>query len=113
MDDGSIRRVLYANAPIQQRNYVVMEVKSSLIKEERKDLYARWGGLKRTAAVMMGEPPAALKSRAQAATLAEKQKASNAEYMAKHEKAKREKQTELVRKKAENLKKKAAAAAKK
>merc|ERR1712151_554193 len=42
MDDGSIRRVLNAVAPIQQRNYVVMEVRANLVKDERKELLAKW-----------------------------------------------------------------------
>ena len=36
MDDMSIRRILSTVAPIQNRNYVVMEVKGNLVKEERQ-----------------------------------------------------------------------------
>merc|ERR1712217_878934 len=42
MDDQSIKRVLHAVAPIQQRSYVVMEVKSNLLSEGRKELVSRW-----------------------------------------------------------------------
>merc|ERR1712232_1278074 len=93
MDDGSIRRCLNSVASVQQRNYVVMEVKTSLIKDERKELYAKWAasGLQRSAVVMIGEPPAALKKRAQEETLRAKQEASDTEFKNKILEAKKEK----------------------
>merc|ERR1712060_803991 len=85
MDDGSVRRVLNAVAPIQQRNYVVMEVRANLVKDERKELLAKWAssGLKRTAAVIMGEPPADIKKRNQDRGLQLKQEAADAAFRAK------------------------------
>merc|ERR1712217_822457 len=59
IDDQSIRRVLQAVAPIQQRSYVVMEVKSNLLAEGRKELVSRWSTSthKKVAAVVVGDPP--------------------------------------------------------
>merc|ERR1719210_3045982 len=58
MDDFSIRRVLNTVAPVQNRNFVVMEVKSNLIKEERKELLKRFSAshFKKVAQIMIGEP---------------------------------------------------------
>merc|ERR1712014_99865 len=91
LDDHSIRRVLQAVAPVQQRNYVVMEVKSNLMKEERKELVSKWAGssVKKTAVCMMGDPPASFKKRSQEVALAQKQQASDAEFRAKQDEEKR------------------------
>merc|ERR1712113_752134 len=87
MDDGSVRRVLQAVATIQHRNYIVMEVKSSLCKEERKELFATWApsGFKRTVAVMVGEPPAEFKQKTKELMLKQKQDVADAEFKIKQE----------------------------
>merc|ERR1712228_825970 len=36
LDDNSIKNMLYSIAPVQQRNYVVMEIRGNLLKEERQ-----------------------------------------------------------------------------
>jgi len=115
MDDGSVRRVLHAVAPVQARNYVVMEVKGNLLKEERKELAAKWAGtgFKRTAAVMMGEPPADFKKKSQALALKLKQEASDADFRAKQAEVKRKKAQEKRQKQLERERKKAAKLAKK
>eukprot|EP00408_Alexandrium_pacificum_P067235 CAMPEP_0171179032 /NCGR_PEP_ID=MMETSP0790-20130122/13051_1 /TAXON_ID=2925 /ORGANISM="Alexandrium catenella, Strain OF101" /LENGTH=889 /DNA_ID=CAMNT_0011643959 /DNA_START=48 /DNA_END=2714 /DNA_ORIENTATION=+ len=115
MDDGSVRRVLHAVAPIQQRNYIVMEVKSNLLKEERKELLAKWGaaGFKRTAAVMMGEPPAAFRKYTQEKALKVKQDASDADFRTKKAEEKRKKALEKRQKQIERERKKAAKLTKK
>jgi len=58
MDDLSARKVIHAIAPAQQRNYVVMEVKSNLVAEERKAMLRKFSSssFKRVAHVVMGEP---------------------------------------------------------
>merc|ERR1711920_851530 len=99
--------VVQAVAPIQQRNYVVMEVKSNLMKEERKEALTRWCSFKRTAAVMLGEPPAHLKKRAQALMLKQKQEASDAEFKIKQTEEKRKKLLEKRQKQLEKDRKKA------
>mmetsp|Transcript_45932 Transcript_45932/g.116793 ORF Transcript_45932/g.116793 Transcript_45932/m.116793 type:complete len:927 (+) Transcript_45932:75-2855(+) len=93
LDDHSIRRVLQAIAPVQQRNYVVMEVKSNLMKDERKELISKWAGssFKKTAVCMMGDPPASFKKRSQEVALTQKQLASDAEFKAKQEEERRKK----------------------
>jgi len=110
MDDGSVRRVLQAVAPIQARNYVVMEVKSNLVKEERRELASKWAGtgFKRTATVMLGEPPAAVKKHFQELILKDKQEKSDAEFRAKKEEEKKKKELEKRQKKLEKEKKKQA-----
>merc|ERR1712046_18636 len=42
LDDGSIRRVIQAMAPAQPRNYILMEVKTNLLKDDRRDSLVRW-----------------------------------------------------------------------
>merc|ERR1712187_193669 len=107
MDDSSIRRVIQAVAPIQQRNYVVMEVKSNLIKDERKESLQRWGAFKSTAVVMLGEPPAHHKKRAQGLMLKQKQETSDAEFKIKQTEEKRKKLLEKRQKQLEKDRKKA------
>merc|ERR1712060_269990 len=93
MDDGSIKRVLQTVAPIHKRNYVVMEVKSNLVKEERVEALKRWpaAGYKRTAQVMMGDPPADFKKMTQELILTAKQAATDQEFKVKLAEEKRKK----------------------
>lgn len=115
MDDGSVRRVLHSIAPLQQRNYVVMEVKSNLLQRERKDMVAKWAtsGFKRTAAVMMGEPPQPLKKRCQELTLKAKQEVADAEFKVRKAEEKRKKIIAQKQKRLEKEKRRASKAAKK
>eukprot|EP00419_Tripos_fusus_P022968 CAMPEP_0172718730 /NCGR_PEP_ID=MMETSP1074-20121228/75096_1 /TAXON_ID=2916 /ORGANISM="Ceratium fusus, Strain PA161109" /LENGTH=937 /DNA_ID=CAMNT_0013543999 /DNA_START=51 /DNA_END=2861 /DNA_ORIENTATION=- len=114
MDDGSVRRVLHAVAPLQRRNYVVMEVKSNLLKEERKDILSKWSasGFKRTAAVMMGEPPAALAARCQDLKLKAKQVVADAAFSAKKAEEQKKKIIEKQQREVERQRKRAEKAAK-
>ena len=43
MDDGSIRRAIMSMAPLQQRSYLLMELKDNLIKESRAATLSRFG----------------------------------------------------------------------
>merc|ERR1712083_589777 len=94
MDDGSVRRVLQTVAAIQQRNYVVMEIKANLCKEERKELFAKWAGneFKRTVSVMVGEPPVDFKQRAQKLMLQQKQEVADAQFKLRHEEEKKKRE---------------------
>lgn len=85
LDDFSVRRVLRVMAPLQQRNYVVMEVKGNLTKEERMETVGRFTPphFKRVAAVLVGEPTKDFKQRAQELVLHAKQQASDAEFRTK------------------------------
>eukprot|EP00931_Biecheleriopsis_adriatica_P064435 TRINITY_DN39212_c0_g1_i1.p1 TRINITY_DN39212_c0_g1~~TRINITY_DN39212_c0_g1_i1.p1 ORF type:complete len:900 (+),score=229.97 TRINITY_DN39212_c0_g1_i1:49-2700(+) len=83
IDDLSVRRVLREVAPIQNRNFVVMEVKGNLNKDERSDLASRWTSFKRVATVVIGEPPPAFKKATQVQMLKLKQETSDAEFRTK------------------------------
>mmetsp|Transcript_8629 Transcript_8629/g.19179 ORF Transcript_8629/g.19179 Transcript_8629/m.19179 type:complete len:788 (+) Transcript_8629:62-2425(+) len=104
LDDYSIRRALQSVVPLQGRNVVVMEVKSNLLKEERKELVSKFAGLplKKKAVVMMKSPPAAFKKRSQELALKQKQEAVNLEHQAKLAEEKRQR---LAEKKAKELEK--------
>jgi len=114
MDDGSVRRVLHAVAPLQKRNYVMMEVKSNLLKEERKDMVSKWSasGYKRTAAVMMGQPPAALTARCHKLKLKAKQEAADAAFAVKKAEEQKKKLAEKQQRELERARKRAEKAAK-
>ncbi|CAL1139253.1 unnamed protein product [Cladocopium goreaui] len=75
LDEMTPRKLLYTIAPLIPRNYVVMEVKSNLLKSERQDLLHRFDlpHFRRVAAVVVGEPPESFKVKVRAAVLAEKQ----------------------------------------
>merc|ERR1719203_1147788 len=111
MDDGSIRRVLQAISPTQQRDYIVMEVKSNLLKEERKENLSKWSAskFKRTALVMMGSPPPDFQKRSQDLLLKQKQETSDAEFRAKREEDQRKRQVEKRKRQLERDRKKQAA----
>ncbi|CAE7792234.1 Hnrnpu, partial [Symbiodinium microadriaticum] len=102
LDDFSARRMIQAVAPLQPRNYVVMEVKSNLIKEEREQLIKRFadGCYKTVAQVVMGEPPADFKEKVHKELLAEKQEKVTQEW--KKRKAERE-QERIARKRQKEL----------
>merc|ERR1712203_1262962 len=93
----------------QPRNYVVMQVKSNLIKEEREKLLAFFPSYlyKRVAHVQLGEPPADFKKRTQEVTLKDKQTASDAEHNRKQFEEKRTFLEAKKKREAEKAKKKA------
>merc|ERR1712217_548230 len=109
VDDMSIRRTLQAVAPIQQRNYIVMELSSNLLKEERKAAVTKWpaASFKRSATVMLGEPPSTFKKHTQQLSLKVKQEASDLDFKAKLVDKKKKKEMEKKAKQMEKEKKKA------
>jgi len=118
LGDGGILRVLQSVAQVQERNFVVMQVKANLVKQERAELLSKWSlpGFKKVALVLMATPKADFKSWSQTLALKDKQEASDAEFQAKKEEDKKRRETELRKKqlekeKAKALKKQAAAAA--
>ncbi|CAJ1447189.1 unnamed protein product [Effrenium voratum] len=115
MDDGSIQRVVKAMTPMVPRNYVVMEVKSNLLKEERVELLRRFNtpNFKKTALVVMGAPDEDFRQRSQSALLAEKQAKLDTEWKAKKAAAKRQRELQEMRRKAEEQRKKKLEEAKK
>merc|ERR1712039_892781 len=113
VDDGSVGKAIKSIAPIQNRNYVVMELKSNLIKEERETLIKKFSSalFKRVAQVVVGEPTLEFKKKVHEITLQQKQDASDKEHKVKMEcnKKKVEKDKKIAEKAA---KKKAAEEAK-
>jgi len=100
LDDQSIRRMIRNIAGAQKRNFVVMEVKSNLTENDRKELLSRFVAphFKKTAQVLMGEPKDDFKKKTSAELLKVKQEKSDAEFKVK--------QAEEVRKKLQELKEK-------
>eukprot|EP00931_Biecheleriopsis_adriatica_P068769 TRINITY_DN4267_c0_g1_i1.p1 TRINITY_DN4267_c0_g1~~TRINITY_DN4267_c0_g1_i1.p1 ORF type:complete len:905 (+),score=326.79 TRINITY_DN4267_c0_g1_i1:77-2716(+) len=84
IDELTPRKLLHTVAPLIPRNYVVMEVKSNLVKAERKEMLNRFKfpRYNRIAMVVVGEPPDAWKAKVQAAVLAEKQEKVDTEWKA-------------------------------
>merc|ERR1712206_49257 len=64
LDDCSVRKVIANMASLAPRNYVVMEVKSNLVSDERASLLSQFPAdkYKRIAHVVMGEPAKAFKN---------------------------------------------------
>merc|ERR1712085_218298 len=117
MDDFSIQRVLRAVAPVVPRNYVVMEVESNLIAEERKEVVRRFSAkmFKTTAHVVMGEPNEEFKKMQLDKLLKKKQlEIRQKQLMEVKKKAEeeRKRKADEIRKKAEEIKKKNEAAKK-
>merc|ERR1711957_837622 len=94
LDDASMRRAVYMVAPMQQRNYVVMEVKGNLLKSEREELVKRFDRphFKKVAKVLLGDPDAAFKKKTHELLLQDKQAASDRKFNAEKAEEKRKKQ---------------------
>lgn len=75
MTEQNVRRMISTVAAMQERNYVVMEVRSNLIKNERVAslLHFNMPHFQTTARVVMCEPPADVKQKVHSALLMEKQ----------------------------------------
>jgi len=118
IDDCSIRKILMGIAPAQQRHYIVMEVKSALLPDDRAQLLAPFKDLPQFSKIALillsSDPPAEFKKYSQQRMLKAKKEASDAEFLAKKAEEKRkkmiekrQKDLEKQRKKAEKEKKKA------
>merc|ERR1712194_505941 len=85
LDDASMRRAVYMVAPMQQRNYVVMEVKGNLVKAERGELVKRFDRphFKKVAKVLVGEPDAGFKKKTHELLLQDKQATSDRAHTSK------------------------------
>lgn len=115
MDDGSIQRVIKSIAPVVPRNYVVMEVKSNLVKEERLETLKHFNtpNFKKVALVIMGEPDLDFKQKSYTSLLVEKQSRIDFEWQSKKTAAKRQKELAEMRRKADELRRKKLEEAKK
>merc|ERR1740138_644232 len=102
----SVRKVLMSIAPTTNRSFIVPELRSNLLADERKEALQKWtaGGFKKTATVLLGEPPQEYKAKVSALILADKQ--------AEADKARKKKEADALRNKLwEEKKRKAKAAA--
>jgi len=73
LDSLSVQRALAMIAPALRRNYVVMELRSNLLADERRAALLRFGPeFRKVAMVLMGEPGKEYKDKVRAMMLAEK-----------------------------------------
>eukprot|EP00928_Gymnodinium_smaydae_P057975 TRINITY_DN411_c0_g1_i1.p1 TRINITY_DN411_c0_g1~~TRINITY_DN411_c0_g1_i1.p1 ORF type:complete len:904 (+),score=304.94 TRINITY_DN411_c0_g1_i1:67-2712(+) len=115
LEDGSARRALMKIAPVQQRNFVIMELKGNMVKAERDVALQRFPttSFKQVAYVLLGEPAADFKKYSQELILKDKQVKSDLAFRAKKIQEKTQKMAEKKKKEQEILKKKAEIAKKK
>eukprot|EP00441_Pelagodinium_beii_P043457 CAMPEP_0197627662 /NCGR_PEP_ID=MMETSP1338-20131121/6207_1 /TAXON_ID=43686 ORGANISM="Pelagodinium beii, Strain RCC1491" /NCGR_SAMPLE_ID=MMETSP1338 /ASSEMBLY_ACC=CAM_ASM_000754 /LENGTH=827 /DNA_ID=CAMNT_0043198437 /DNA_START=52 /DNA_END=2535 /DNA_ORIENTATION=- len=94
LDDMSARKVLSTVVASHPRNYVVMEMKSNLVKEDRQLLLKRFKKpcYKAIAQVVMGIPDAAFMAETQNQLLAEKQQKEEEGWLRRKAEKEREKQ---------------------
>lgn len=85
MDDMSLQKVVSTLAPITPRNYVIMEVKSNLVKAERTAVLKKFSSsaFKKVARVVMGKPKAEYIKKQHAKIIAAKQEKLTLEWTSK------------------------------
>jgi len=96
-------------APLQARNFVCMELKSGLIKQDRQEMLAKFSssGFKKVSIVLMGEPTSEFKKRTNELVLKQKQATADIEFRAKKIEEKRRRDAERKQMEIERAKKKA------
>merc|ERR1711920_38249 len=109
MDDTSIRRVLLNMLPHVPRNYVMMEVKSNLVKDERAEIIKAFSKpyFKKVATVVMGAPIEEYKESRLKRLRKAKQDKADEEWKAKKAEAKRKKDVAARQKHLADMRKKA------
>eukprot|EP00927_Polykrikos_kofoidii_P048527 TRINITY_DN42796_c0_g1_i1.p1 TRINITY_DN42796_c0_g1~~TRINITY_DN42796_c0_g1_i1.p1 ORF type:complete len:992 (+),score=200.91 TRINITY_DN42796_c0_g1_i1:24-2978(+) len=82
LDDLSVHRILNGFTPLMRRNFVVMELKSNLIHEERSKLLSWWSktNFRKIAMVLMGKPDEQFKAAAEESAREEKQDYMNQKF---------------------------------
>merc|ERR1712187_611921 len=110
IDDGSVGRVIRSIAPVQNRSYIYVEIKSNLIKEDRKALLTKFPSamFKKVALVSVGEPSLEFRKKVQEINLQEKQEASDRDFRVKLEEEKKKRAREKHEREVERAKKAAA-----
>lgn len=100
MDDFSIRKLVASITTIVPRNYVIMEVKSNLLSNDRQEVLNRFSAphFKKVAHVVMGEPPKDFKALQLERLLQEKQEKANAEFKLRQIELQKKKEMELRQK---------------
>jgi len=108
MDDNSVRRILNSVIATQPRNYIIMEVKSNLVKEERLEVLRRFNmpQYKKIAHVTMGEPTEDFKEKTYSALLAEKKEQAEIAWKARKADLDKKKTLDAQKKQLEEAKKK-------
>lgn len=108
-DLASIKKTLMDIAALQPRNFVIMEVKGNLVKEEREKVLAKFknSAYKTVAEVVINEPTASFKKIVHAKALKAKQDKADQEHRSKFIAEKREWLNRKKAKDAEKAKKKA------
>merc|ERR1711920_243903 len=103
LEDNSVSSRIRDIATTMKRNYVVAELTSNLLANDRKSRLAKFSSpqFEKKAVVMMGEPPADYKEFIQKSLLADKQAKIDAEHQKKEQELKRKKLLDEKRKKAE------------
>merc|ERR1712113_1295141 len=115
LDDGiSVRRILHAIASVQQRNFVIMEIKGNLMKDERQEMLSRFNDVrfKKIATILAGEPNLEFKRRIQELLLKHKQEAADKDFEARKAEEARQKLFEKRKRELERAKVKAEKVAK-
>ncbi|CAE8651199.1 unnamed protein product [Polarella glacialis] len=106
MDDLSVRRMLQTLAPLQPRNFIVMEVKGNLIKELRSEALGRFFDVsfKKVGQVLLGEPTSDIKKNTLDLVLKQKQADSDAQFRRQKAEEARKKMIEKRQKELEKAK---------
>merc|ERR1712228_312459 len=92
-----------ASAPLIPRHYVIMEVKQNLVAGDRQKNLERFNlpHFRKVACVVMGEPPAVFKQRAQEKILKDKQEKSDITWKQQQNEKKRKRDMEKAQKERE------------
>jgi len=108
LDNASVHSILQEVAPLQPRNFVVMELKGNLTSSDRLAALPVFKNptFRSVAQILIGEPTADFKARSQAALLDEKQQIADAEFRANKAEEKRKKLLEKRQKEEEKKKEK-------
>lgn len=107
LEDGSVQKVLAAVASTLPRHFIVPELKSNLVANERQESLFQFCSheFHRKAVVIMGEPTSSFKSRVQSLILLEKQQKAEAEKKRRAQQEEARKQQESRRKRSEEARK--------
>merc|ERR1712151_360359 len=108
LDDGSVLKFLRTVAPLQNRNYVIQEVRGNLIKDERKAVLEKFSSsmFRKSAQVQIGEPNLEFKKKVQEMTLKQKQEASDREFATQLAEAKKKREYDRKQREIDRARKK-------
>merc|ERR1711948_203676 len=109
IDQGGIERMIKTFAPMQGRNYVVMEVRNNLIEQDRVNLLKKFPSdmFRKIAQVQIGDASTDFKQKTRDLMLARKQEIEDRKHHRSIEDAKKKKKSEYDKKVADFKKAKA------